>query len=165
MQRRPQTTQIRLSDGVNPVRDWRARPGVTVQKLTYDYLSFDAGAKYRGWSFQSEYYFRWLNDFIADWPASADIDLRQWLHGRARVRMVVPRTVNVYAAAGYVFDQFKRQTVGTEWRGQLLPVPHPVVADQRTLRPHRAITDGLVLRLLHRRTDRDNDLVRDGHLL
>ncbi|HEY2851794.1 MAG TPA: hypothetical protein VGJ18_03060 [Gemmatimonadaceae bacterium] len=64
----PSTTQIRLSDGVNAFETGALAPGVTLQKLTYDYLSVDAGAKLRGWTFMSEYYFRWLTDFVADGP-------------------------------------------------------------------------------------------------
>ena len=41
-----------------------------MQKLTYDVLALDAGAKYRGLSFQSEYYFRRLSDFQTDLPSA-----------------------------------------------------------------------------------------------
>lgn len=103
----PATTQIRLSDGVIPFETGALAPGVTVDKLTYTYLSFDASAKYRGWTFMSEYYFRWLTDFLANGPLplSSIYD-----NGFMAVlgRMVVPRSVNVYAATGYVFDQFER---------------------------------------------------------
>jgi hypothetical protein len=103
----PATTQIRLSDGVIPFETGALAPGVTVDKLTYTYLSVDASAKYRGWTFMSEYYFRWLTDFLANGPLplSSIYD-----NGFMAVlgRMVVPRAVNVYAATGYLFDQFER---------------------------------------------------------
>ncbi|MFL5612547.1 MAG: hypothetical protein ACJ796_02670 [Gemmatimonadaceae bacterium] len=101
------TTQIRLSDGVNPFEDGALAPGVTVQKLTYDYLSFDAGLKYRGWSFQSEYYFRWLNDFIATGrvPQGTIFDNGFMVE---LMRMVKPQSLGIYAATGYIFDDFKR---------------------------------------------------------
>jgi len=103
----PLTTQIRMSDGVNPFEDGALAPGVTVQKLTYTYLSFDAGAKYRGWSFQSEYYFRWLTDFIATGALPQSSIYDNGFMAEA-MRMAVPNTIGIYAATGYVFDQFKR---------------------------------------------------------
>jgi len=104
----PATTQIRLSDGVIPFETGALAPGVTVQKLTYTYLSFDAGAKYRGWTFMSEYYFRWLTDFLADGPLPQRSIYDNGFMAELG-RMIVPRSVSVYAAAGYVFDQFRRE--------------------------------------------------------
>jgi len=104
----PNTTQIRLSDGIIPFDTGALAPGVTVDKLTYKYLSFDAGAKWRGWSLQSEYYFRWLNDFIASGP----LPLSSIYDNGFMVelgRMIVPQSVLVYATTGYVFDQFNRR--------------------------------------------------------
>jgi len=103
----PATTQIRMSDGVIPFETGALAAGVTVQKLTYTYLSFDASAKYRGWTVMSEYYFRWLTDFVADGPLplSSIYDNGFMLEAG---RMVVPRSVGVYFSTGYVFDQFKR---------------------------------------------------------
>ena len=101
-------TQIRLSDGVIPFETGALAPGVTVQTLTYNYASFDAGAKYRGFSFQGEYYFRRLNDFIATGPLPLTSILDHGFMAEA-MQMVVPRTVGVYVASGYVFDDFKRK--------------------------------------------------------
>lgn len=103
----PATTQIRMSDGVIPFETGALAPGVTVDRLTYTFLSFDASAKYRGWTFMSEYYFRWLTDFLANGPLPLSSIYDNGFMATAG-RMVVPRSVNVYAATGYVFDQFKR---------------------------------------------------------
>ncbi|HEY7236952.1 MAG TPA: hypothetical protein VH539_22520 [Gemmatimonadaceae bacterium] len=103
----PATTQIRLSDGVNAFETGALADGVTLQKLTYDYLSFDGGAKYRGWTFMGEYYFRWLTDFVANGPLPQS-SLYDTGFMAELGRMVIPRTLNVYAATGYVWDQFDR---------------------------------------------------------
>ena len=103
----PATTQIRLSDGLIPFQTGALAPGVTVDKLTYTYLSFDASAKYRGWTFMSEYYFRWLTDFVADGPLPLSSIYDNGFMATLG-RMVVPRTLSLYAATGYLFDQFKR---------------------------------------------------------
>ena len=41
---------------------------MTVEYLAYNEFAIDAGLKYRGWSFQTEYYQRKLSDFVADGP-------------------------------------------------------------------------------------------------
>jgi len=59
----PNATQIRLSDGVFPFEEDALANGVTVEKLDYGIVSFDAGAKYKGFALEGEWYFRWLSDF------------------------------------------------------------------------------------------------------
>ena len=104
----PNATQIRLSDGVNPFETGALAAGVTVQRLTYDYLSFDAGAKYRGFSFQSEYYFRKLSSFVATGPVPNGSIFDHGFMAEA-MHMVVPKTLGAYVVTGYVFDDFKRK--------------------------------------------------------
>ena len=103
----PNASQIRLSDGVNPFETGALAPNVTVQTLTYDYLSFDAAAKYRGFSFQSEYYFRKLSQFVATGPVPHGSLLDHGFMAEA-MHMVVPQKLGAYVATGYVFDDFKR---------------------------------------------------------
>jgi hypothetical protein len=104
----PNATQIKLSDGVNPFDEGALAEGVTVQKLNYDELAVDAGAKYRGFSFQSEYYWRRLSDFQTiggPVPMASIFD-----HGFQvqAMHMVVPKYLGIYATYGKVFDDFKR---------------------------------------------------------
>ena len=103
----PNATQIKLSDGVNPFEIGALAPNVTVNTLTYQYLSFDAGAKYRGFSFQGEYYFRWLSQFVADGPVPPNTIFDHGFMAEA-MHMVKPKTVGVYLVSGYVFDDFER---------------------------------------------------------
>ncbi|MGH7616617.1 MAG: hypothetical protein ACREPM_05260 [Gemmatimonadaceae bacterium] len=103
----PNATQIRLSDGVNPFELGALADGVTVQTLTYKYLSLDAGVKYRGSSFVAEYYFRTLNDFVATGPLPLTSIYDNGFMAEA-MRMVIPKQLGVYVATGYVFDAFKR---------------------------------------------------------
>jgi hypothetical protein len=103
----PATTQIRLSDGLNPFDVGALAESVTVNTLVYRYLSVDAGAKYRGFSFQSEYYFRWLNNFIATGLLPVRSIYDNGFMAEAG-QMVIPKTLNAYVASGYIFDQFKR---------------------------------------------------------
>lgn len=104
----PNATQIKLSDGLNPFDAGALADGVTVQTLDYDELAFDAGFKYRGFSFQSEYYVRKLSNFLADGPVPLDeiVDHGFQVQG---MHMVVPRLVGVYLTYGRVFDDFERR--------------------------------------------------------
>lgn len=107
----PLATQIKLSDGINPFDADALFPGVTVQKLNYDEAALDAGFKYRGFSFQSEYYVRQLSNFLTDNPLppeEADPILDHGFQLQA-MHMVVQRLVGVYLTYGYVFDEFDRR--------------------------------------------------------
>jgi hypothetical protein len=110
----PNATQIKLSDGVNPFDAGALADGVTVDKLTYRVLAVDAGFKYRGFSFQSEYWVRELSDYLptvdsAPLPAeAAEAILDQGFQVQA-MHMVVPRRLGLYATYGKVFDDFKRK--------------------------------------------------------
>jgi hypothetical protein len=103
----PNATQIKLSDGVNPFEIDALATGVTVEKLDYDLLALDGGFKYRGFSFQSEFYIRKLSDFLANGPVPLEsiVDKGFQVQG---MHMVVPRLVGVYLTYGQVFDEFER---------------------------------------------------------
>jgi hypothetical protein len=64
----PENTQIKLADSLNLFDPGSLAPGVTVDRVNYRILSFDAGVKYRGIFAQLEYYNRWLDNFKADGP-------------------------------------------------------------------------------------------------
>jgi hypothetical protein len=104
----PNATQIKISDGLNVFQDSALANGVTVQTLTYRELAIDAGAKYRGFSFQSEYYFRTLSDFVATGPLpmSSIYD-----HGfmAESMYMVVPKRLGLYVVGSYIRDAFQRR--------------------------------------------------------
>ena len=82
---KPNETQLRLSDGVYAFETGALADGVTVEYLAYNDLAIDAGLKYRGWSFQSEYYMRRLSDFRADGPLPLIVGYRLRHPGAARV--------------------------------------------------------------------------------
>ena len=103
----PNATQIRLSDGVFPFEDGALATGVTVEKLDYDYVSFDAGAKLKGFSFQGEWYYRDLSNFRATGPVpqSSIVDRGFMLEA---MHIVVPKKLGLYVATGYIDDDFRR---------------------------------------------------------
>jgi hypothetical protein len=58
----------RLSDGVRLVAPGALAPGVTVNHFDIYLVSADLAAKYRGFSFNAEFYARWLDNFAATGP-------------------------------------------------------------------------------------------------
>jgi len=58
-----ENSQIRLTDGSVIFTPDLFGPGTTVNSVTYDMASLDAGVKYKGLSAEAEYYMRWLSDF------------------------------------------------------------------------------------------------------
>ena len=103
----PNAAQIRLSDGVFPFEADALAPGVTVDKLDYDYYSADFGAKLKGFSFQGEGYYRNLSNFWATGPVpQASIKDRGYMV--QGMHMVIPRTLGLYLTYGAVNDAFKR---------------------------------------------------------
>jgi hypothetical protein len=103
----PNATQIKLSDGVNPFELGALADGVTVEKLTYRLFAIDAGLKYRGFSFQSEYYVRDLSDFMATGPLPVASIYDHGFLAQA-MHMVVPKKLGLYVSSGYVVDDFER---------------------------------------------------------
>ncbi len=103
----PNATQIRLSDGVFPFETGALAPGVVVQKLDYDEMAFDAGLKYRGWTFQGEYYLRRLSNFQATGPVPITSNFDKGFQVQGNY-MVVPKYLAAYVTYGKVYDDFKR---------------------------------------------------------
>jgi hypothetical protein len=93
---------------VNPFDTGALAEGVTVDKLDYDEMAVDAGAKYHGFSFQSEYYWRRLSNFQANGPLplTSIFDHGFQVQG---MQMVVPKLVGMYLTYGQVFDDFDRR--------------------------------------------------------
>ena len=58
-----ENSQIRLSDGTLLFGPDPFNTGGIINKATYQMLDLDAGLKWRGWSLEAEYYFRWVDDF------------------------------------------------------------------------------------------------------
>ncbi|HJQ99140.1 MAG TPA: DUF3011 domain-containing protein [Candidatus Polarisedimenticolaceae bacterium] len=67
-----ENSQIRLTDGSVIFTPDLFGPGITVNRVTYDMASLDAGVKWHGMSFEAEYYWRWLSNFAG--PGADTID-------------------------------------------------------------------------------------------
>jgi hypothetical protein len=58
-----ENSQIRLTDGSQIFTPDLFGPGITVNRVKYRMSSVDGGLKYKGLSFEAEYYWRWLSDY------------------------------------------------------------------------------------------------------
>jgi hypothetical protein len=100
-------TQIRLSDGVYAFEEGALADTVTVKDLDYHYVSMDAAAKYRGFTIFGEFYYRTLSHFNATGPLPLN-SIKDTGFMAEAMHMVVPKTLGIYVATGYVNDDFKR---------------------------------------------------------
>jgi hypothetical protein len=104
----PNATQIRLSDGIFPFEAEALAPGVTVNRLRYQHLAVDAGFKIKGFSFQTEAFYRVLSEFEATGPVPHHQIIDRTMYAEA-MHMVVPRKLGVYGMTSYVWDEFNRK--------------------------------------------------------
>jgi hypothetical protein len=64
----PENNSIFISSGLPLFQTGALAPGVTISLANYYLWAIDAGLKYRGLAFNTEFYQRWLNKFEADGP-------------------------------------------------------------------------------------------------
>jgi hypothetical protein len=100
-----ENSQIRLSDGTLLFSPDPFGTGGKVERATYQMMAVNAGVKYRGFSLEGEYYFRWVDDFdvIGTIPVTELYDHGFSLQGSA---MVIPNRVQAYATYSHIFGQY-----------------------------------------------------------
>ena len=112
-----ENSQIRLTDGSIIFTPNLFGPGITVKRVTYQMSSIDGGVKYKGFSLEGEYYWRWLSDFEGtDTGGIADINDHGWqLQSSA---MLVPKIVQVYFSGAEIRGRFGNASevrAGVNW--------------------------------------------------
>jgi hypothetical protein len=98
----PGSTQIRLADSRLLFETGALADGVTVLKAGFKILSFDAGFKYHGFFFQTEFSTRWLGNFRADGPlpVSSIVDRTFYIQ---TAFFPIPKTLEVYVATSQIY--------------------------------------------------------------
>jgi len=107
-----ENTQLRLSDGTVIFTPGLFAPGVTITDARYRMTTVDGGFKYRGFSLEGEYFWRWLDDF--QFVDTVTPDALQRLPSRLfdhsfqiqATAMVMPKTLQAYAGFSKIFGQF-----------------------------------------------------------
>jgi hypothetical protein len=100
-------TQLRFSDGVYAFETGSLADGVTIDFLAYTAFAIDVGLKFRGFSFQGEYFQRNMSNFRADGPLPLTHVFDRGFQAQVGY-MVVPRYVLLYVSGGYLWDQYRR---------------------------------------------------------
>lgn len=101
----PENVQIRLSDSVLLFETGSLAPKVTVKKANYNLLAMDAGVKHKGFSFDTELYYRWLDTFRADGPLPLSTIRDSGLFIQT-AKMVKRRLLMLYGFGSFVNGQF-----------------------------------------------------------
>ncbi|MBS3742778.1 MAG: hypothetical protein KGY48_00350 [Wenzhouxiangellaceae bacterium] len=100
-----ENAQIRLSDGTLLFQPGAFGTAGRVNRATYLMSAVDAGYKYRGWSLEGEYYWRWVDDFatVGDVPVDDLFD-----HGFQLQlgSMLVPKKLQAYVAGSQIFGEY-----------------------------------------------------------
>ncbi len=98
-----ENSQIRLSDGTRIFSDDPFGVGVDIDEVNYRMIAVNAGAKYEGFSFDAEGYFRHLSDFKATGPLPIDelSDNGFQVQGSA---MIVPRKLQAILQYSKIFS-------------------------------------------------------------
>jgi hypothetical protein len=100
-----ENSQIRLTDGSIIFTPDLFGIGTTVEKVHYKMSSVDGGVKYKGFSLEAEYYWRWLSDFRG--PATSTIeDIDDHGYQVQVSAMLVPKALQGYAAGSEIRGHF-----------------------------------------------------------
>jgi hypothetical protein len=97
-----ENSQIRLTDGSVIFTPNLFGEGTTVEKVTYDMASVDAGVKWKGLSLEAEYYWRWLSNFRGTNTAGI-ADIKDTGYQVQSSAMVVPKALQVYLSGSQIF--------------------------------------------------------------
>jgi hypothetical protein len=85
---------LRLTDGTPLSAVGALAPGVRVTSAQTYQTSIDAGLKYRGWSLNTEYHFRWIQDLGADGAIPVTQLAQRGFHVQAGT-FLIPRTLGL----------------------------------------------------------------------
>jgi hypothetical protein len=112
-----ENSQIRLSDGTQIFQVGAFGTDGQIRKATYQMLDVDAGFKYRGWSLEGEYYFRWVGDFqtVGFIPVTSLYDHGFQLQAST---MLFRDSLQLYASGSKLFGQYGQPwdlTLGANW--------------------------------------------------
>jgi hypothetical protein len=96
-----ENTQIRLGDGTIVFTPNIFGPGIAVNALDWKVACTDVGLKYHGFSFDAEYYWRWLNNFTG--PGTAGLpEIRNHGFQLQASAMAIPKTLQFYSGGSMV---------------------------------------------------------------
>ena len=112
-----ENTQLRLSDGTLLFSQNAFNTPGQVNQARYRMLDLEAGAKYRGYALEGEFYWRWLDQFQVTGivPVNKLYDTGFQLQASA---MLVPRQLQAFVSGSKIFGQYGNPYdvgVGVNW--------------------------------------------------
>ncbi|KAF2336902.1 hypothetical protein [Flavobacterium daemonense] len=113
----PENSQIRLSDGTGIFAVNAFAPNTQVIDAKYQMTSINTGVKYNGYSFDAEFFMRWLSDFktAGEIPVTNLFDSGFSLQGSA---MLVDKKLQLYSTYAYINGDYGKPwevTCGLNW--------------------------------------------------
>lgn len=118
-----ENTQLRLSDGTVIFTPNIFADGVTITDARWRMSSVDGGFKYKGYSLEGEYFWRWIDNFkflTAPTPEQRARVKNLFDHGFQiqGTAMIVPKTLQAYIGHSRIFGQYGNPydfRVGSNW--------------------------------------------------
>jgi hypothetical protein len=106
-----ENTQLRLSDGTVIFTTDLFGPGITITDARYQMTSLDAAFKYRGFSVEGEYFWRWIDNFkflnqVNPQQAASVKNLFDHSFQIQGTAMLVPKSWQAYAGFSKIFGQY-----------------------------------------------------------
>jgi hypothetical protein len=100
-----ENSQIRLTDGSIIFTPDLFAVGTTVDHVKYEMASVDGGLKYKGFSIEAEYYWRWLSEFEGTNTAGIE-DIDDHGYQVQASAMVIPKTLQAYVGGSEIRGRF-----------------------------------------------------------
>ncbi|MFK7770476.1 MAG: porin [Mariniblastus sp.] len=112
-----ETDFLRLTDGTRLNQTGALSPGVTISGVDVFFYGVDFAAKWRGWSFNSEVFLRWLENFEADGAIPVDSLLQRGFYVEGG-RFIIPQKLDVnfrYSEVNGLLGGGSEYTAGCNW--------------------------------------------------
>ena len=102
-----ENVQVRLSDGTIIFVPGLFGSGIRINDVVYKMASADIGIKYKGFSFDGEYYWRWLSNFTGD--STQDLGFRVINDNGFQAMlsyMIIPQRLQAFTTFSQVFGDY-----------------------------------------------------------
>lgn len=112
-----ETDFIRMTDGTRLGEVGALSPGVTVSGVDVFFYGVDLAAKWRGWSFDSEVFFRWLENFETDGAVPVDSLMQRGFYVEGG-KFIIPQKLDVnfrYSEVAGLLGDRTEYAAGFNW--------------------------------------------------
>lgn len=101
----PENTQLRISDGTAIFARDAFGPGLQIDEATYQMTALDGSFKYKGFSFDYDYFFRRIGSLASEQQLPVKNFFDHGLDAQASY-MVVPKILQIYGFGSKIFGQY-----------------------------------------------------------